>query len=84
VKKEREKRGNKYEYQVNVNHAIGVFKDRLLGVVLEEGCGRRVRMMKELVREIKRRVVPIRLEREVGRKENSRKARFHHNHKSNC
>jgi hypothetical protein len=84
VKKEREKRGNKYEYQVNVNHAIGVFKDRLLGVVLEEGRGRRVRLMRELVREIKRRVVPIRLEREVGRKERHRKARFHHNHKSNC
>jgi ribosome-associated toxin RatA of RatAB toxin-antitoxin module len=84
VKKEREKRGNKYEYQVNVNHAIGVFKDRLIGVVLEERRGRRVRLMKELAREIKRRVVPIRLEREVGRKERPRKARFHHNHKSNC
>jgi hypothetical protein len=84
VKKERERRGNKYEYQVNVNHAIGVLKDRLLGVVLEEGRGRRVRLMRELVREIKRRVVPIRLEREVGRKERHRKARFHHNHKSNC
>jgi hypothetical protein len=69
VKKEREKRGNKYEYQVNVNHAVGVFKDRLLGVVAEVGRGRGVVMMKELVREIKRRVVPIRLEREVGRKE---------------
>jgi hypothetical protein len=84
VKKERERRGNKYEYQVNVNHAIGVFKDLLLGVVLEEGRGRRVRLMRELVREIKQRVVPIRLEREVGRKENHRHARFHHNHKSNC
>jgi hypothetical protein len=84
VKKEREKRGNKYEYQVNANHAIGVFKDRLLGVVLEEGRDRRVRLMRELVREIKRRAVPIRLEREVGRKERHRKAQFHHNHKSNC
>jgi hypothetical protein len=35
VRKEREKRKNKYEYPVNVNHAIGVFKDRLIGVVLE-------------------------------------------------
>jgi ribosome-associated toxin RatA of RatAB toxin-antitoxin module len=84
VRKEREKRGNKYEYQVNVNHAIGVFKDRLIGVVVEEGRGKRVRLMRELAREIKRRVVPIRLEREVGRKEKPRKARFHHNHKSNC
>jgi ribosome-associated toxin RatA of RatAB toxin-antitoxin module len=84
IRKEGEKRGNKYEYQVNVNHAIGIFKDRLIGVVLEEGRGKRVRLMKELAREIKRRVVPIRLEREVGRKKKPRKARFHHNHKSNC
>jgi hypothetical protein len=82
VKKERENRGNKYEYGVNVNHATGVFKDRLIRVVIEEGRGRRVRLMKELVREIKRRAVPIRLEREVGRKEKPREARFHHNHKS--
>jgi hypothetical protein len=84
VKKEREKRGNKYEYQVNVNHAVGVLKDQLIGVLLEERPVKRMRLMKELVREIGRRVVPIRLKREVERKKTPRKARFHHNHKSNC
>jgi hypothetical protein len=39
VKKERERCGNKYEYRVNVNHAIGVFKDLLRGVTLERGEG---------------------------------------------
>ena len=84
VKQEREKSGNKYEYQVNENHAVGVYKDRLIAVVIEERPGGRRRLMKELVREIERRVVPIRLNREVERKDCHRKARFHHNHKSNC
>jgi hypothetical protein len=51
VKKERKKRGNKYEYRVNVNHAAGVLKDRLIGVLLKERPGKRVRLMKDLVRE---------------------------------
>jgi hypothetical protein len=84
VKKEREKRGNKYDYQVNVNHAVGVFKDKLIEVVIEQRDGVRRRLMKELVGEIERRVVPIRLNRKAARKEIPRKARFHYNHKSNC
>jgi ribosome-associated toxin RatA of RatAB toxin-antitoxin module len=84
VKQEREKKENKYEYQVNVNHAVGVYTDRLIAVVIEERPGVRRRLMKELVREIERRVVPIRTNREVDRKDYHRTARFHHNHKSNC
>jgi hypothetical protein len=40
--------------------------------------------MRELAGELERRVVPVRPDREVPRKEISRQARFHHNHKSNC
>jgi hypothetical protein len=65
---------------MNVNQVAGVYKDR----VMVKGRGVRVRLMKELVGEIERRVVPVRLGREIPRKETSRKARFHHNHKSNC
>ena len=53
-------------------------------MVLAKRRGERVRLMKELVAEIERRVVPIRPDREVPRKERARQARFHHNHKSNC
>jgi hypothetical protein len=84
VKREREGKGNRYEYQVNVNHAIGVFKDRLIGVMIAEDLISRQHLLRELVNEIKRRVVPFRPNREVGRNEFHRKARFHHNHKSNC
>jgi hypothetical protein len=84
VKKERDGSGNRYEYQVNVNHAIGVFKDRLIRVMIAEDMISRDYLLKELIHEIKRRVVPLRPNREVSRNESHRKVRFHHNHKSNC
>jgi hypothetical protein len=84
VKKKREGQGNLYEYKVNVNHAIGIFKDRLIRVIIEEDRIARLHLMRELVRRMERRVVPIRPNREVVRKKNNRIAKFHHNHKSNC
>jgi hypothetical protein len=84
VKKAREGSGNRYEYRVKVNHAAGVYKDRLIAVMMAKGGGVRARLMRKLVGEIERWVVPVRPDREVPRKESSRQARFHHNHKSNC
>jgi hypothetical protein len=84
VKEEREGRETRYEYRVNVNHAVGVFKDRLIGVVIEEKNRSRARLLRELIGEMQRRVMLVRPNREVERKKCSRKARFHHNHKSNC
>ena len=84
AKKKRESSSNLYEYQVNVNHAIGVFKDRLIRIIIEKNRITRQYLMGELVQQMERRVVPIRPDREVIRKDCNRKARFHHNHKSNC
>jgi hypothetical protein len=84
AQKKREQSGNLYEYRVNMNHAIGVFKDRLIRVIIEEDRTVRRYLMSELVRCMERRVVPIRPNREVVRKDYNRKAKFHHNHKSNC
>jgi len=84
AKKKRKGSRNRYEYQVNVNHAIGVFKDRLIRVIIEEDRIARCYLMRELVRCMERRVVPIRPNREIVRKDCNRKAKFHHNHKSNC
>jgi hypothetical protein len=36
VQKKREGSGNRYEYQVNVKHAVGVFKGGLIRVIIEE------------------------------------------------
>ena len=84
AKKRRESQGNKYEYRVNVNHAIGVFKDRLIRVIIEEDRITRLYLMNDLVCRMERRVVPIRPNREVAREKHRRLAKFHLNHKSNC
>jgi hypothetical protein len=68
VKEEREGRETRYEYRVNMNHAVGVFNDRLIGVVIEEKNRRRARLLKELIGEMQRRVAPVRPNREVERK----------------
>jgi hypothetical protein len=74
----------KYEYQVNVNHAVGVLKDRFIEIAIEGNQFVRISLYRELVSEIKRRTVPIRPNRKEARKEYQRKPHFHHNHKSNC
>jgi IS4 transposase len=84
AKKKREGGGNLYEYRVNVNHAVGVFKDQLIRVIIEEDYIARQYLMKEMVRRMERRVVPLRPDRDVPRKDCHRRGRFHHNHKSNC
>jgi hypothetical protein len=77
-------KGNRYEYRANVNHAIGVLKDRLVGILIADDLLTRKYVYRELVSGIKRRIVPIRPNREVSRKKYLKKPRFHHNHKSNC
>ena len=67
-----------------MSHAVGVYKDMILRVLVEERAAARARLMDGMVESMAHRVVPVRPGREVLRKAQSRKARFHHNHKSNC
>jgi hypothetical protein len=78
------KKEKRYEYIANVNRAAGVLKDRLIGIQIADDSLTRRRLYRELVSEIKRRIVPIRPNRQVARKEYLKKPHFHHNHKSNC
>jgi hypothetical protein len=80
----RTKKECRYEYIANVNHAVGVLKYLLIGILVAENSLARRRLYRELVSEIKRRIVPIRTNRQVARKEYLKKPHFHHNHKSNC
>jgi hypothetical protein len=80
----RTKKERRYEYRANVNHAVGVLKDRLIGILITDDSLTRDYLYRELVAEIRRRIVPIRPNREVARKEYLRKPHFRHNHKSNC
>jgi hypothetical protein len=84
IQKEQAEKGNRYEYHANVNHAAGVLKDRLTGILIADGLPARKYLCRELVSGIKRRAVPVRPNREVPGKEYLKKPHFHHNHKSNC
>jgi hypothetical protein len=83
VEREQRKKRTKWKYQVNVNHEIGVLKDRLILVLLEDNRRKRGAMLEEITELLKSRLVPIRPNRKVARKL-PRRTRFHHNHKSNC
>jgi hypothetical protein len=65
ARKKRKEQETLYEYRVNVNHAIGVFKDRLIRVIIEEDHIVRQCLMREMVGQMERRVVPIRPNRDV-------------------
>jgi hypothetical protein len=83
VEKERREKENKWEYQVNMNHEIGVLKDRLILTLLEDDGEKRGKMLDEIAELLQKRIIPIRPNRSLPRNI-PRKARFHHNHKSNC
>jgi hypothetical protein len=81
-RKQRDKK-NKYRYQVNVNHEVGVLKDRLIKTLLEEDNKKRGEMFDGVIALLQKRLIPIRPNRSIPRA-TPRKAKFHHNHKSNC
>jgi hypothetical protein len=83
VEKERRGKGNKWRYKVNVNHQIGVLKDRLIQTLLIDDHTKRSEQFDKVVKLLEKRVIPIRPNRSLPRTI-PRKAKFHHNHKSNC
>lgn len=81
---EREGKGNKYIYTVNVNQAIGNFKDRYIQALIEDKPRKRAKKTAELLALLVTSVVPQRPDRCVPRNPIPRKAHFHFNKKSNC
>jgi hypothetical protein len=43
----------RYEYRANVNHAVGVLKDRLIGILIMDDSLTRKYLYRELVSEIR-------------------------------
>jgi hypothetical protein len=84
VDRAREGKNNKYRYKVNVNHAIGTFKDRFLLALLEGNDEKRGEKAEEIIRLMCKHAIPERKGRSIPRNPFPRKARFHHNLKSNC
>lgn len=80
VKKEREGKDNKYNYAVNVNHEIGVLKDRLIYALTLDSPAEEV---EKIIFLLSKRVCPVKPHRSVVRNKSPRKAKFHLNSRSN-
>lgn len=84
VDEERKDKDNLYTYKVNVNQAIGNFKDRYIKILLEKNLRKRRKASDDLINLLVESVVPERPGRSVPRNPNPRKSNFHFNKKSNC
>ena len=84
IEEERADKENKHDYKANRNELIGILKDNFVAVVLEPCPLKQAEMMKDILNQVKRHVIPIRPDRTVARNKNPRAVRFHHNKKLNC
>jgi hypothetical protein len=82
VQKKREGKTNKYQYQTNVNNAIASLRNRFADAVFCPDPSLRATRVDAIICEIAASVVPERPDRNVPRKK-ARKAKYHHNKKSN-
>ena len=73
---------NQYQYQTNVNNAIASLRNRFADAVFCPDPSLRAMRVDAIIREIAASVVPQRPDRNVPRKK-ARKAKYHHNKKSN-
>jgi hypothetical protein len=69
---------------VNVNHAVGTFKDRFILALLEPDPEKRAAQTEKIIKLLCKHAVPERKDRSSPRNPSPRKARFHYNMKSNC
>jgi len=81
-KQQRKGKENKYEYKINVNHAIGVLKDRFIYALSLDAdiCADEIETIINL---LAKRVCPVKPYRSFPRK-TPRKAKFHSNFRSNA
>ena len=82
VQAKREGKTNKDPYQTNVNNAIASLRNRFADAVFCPDPSLRATRVEAIIREIAASAVPRRPDRNVPRKK-ARKAKYHHNKKSN-
>lgn len=82
IEKERDGKENKYQYQTNVNNAIASLRNRFAQAVFCDDPVLRMTRVDAVIQEIAASVVPKRPGRKIPRKK-ARKAKYHHNKKSN-
>ena len=83
VEEARKLKANKYYYHVNVSHAIGTLKDRLIMAIMEPNDTARIKKIEKILDLLIKHVIPKRPNRSKPRNPLPRKAKFRHNAKSN-
>jgi hypothetical protein len=81
--KEREGKDNKYHYAVNVNHEIGVLKDRLIYALTLDNPEDIKKKVEKIILLLAKRVCPVMPDRSPERNKSPRKSNFHFNLRSN-
>ena len=75
---------NLYDYKINKNHAVGVFKDRFIISLLEDNPRNRAKAAHRILQLLPYHAIPGNRNRNKPRNPFPRIANFHFNHKSNC
>lgn len=83
IRKEREHKDNKHEYQVNRNIFVGILRDDLIHALTAKNQLTLICRMNKIIKRAKKFVCPIRPGRTVKRAKNKRMTSYHHNNKSN-
>ena len=84
IQEARKDKGNKYTYKANINEVIGILKDRLALALLSDSRDEQAAIIEYILHEIKKHVVPVKLNRSTPRNKHPRRAKFCHNQKFNC
>ena len=75
-------KGNKYEYQINVNHEIGLLRDDFIDILIEEDPEQRAVKLEKVLDLVTRAVEAVRPGRSMPRNK-PRGVKHHHNRKPN-
>jgi len=81
IKKERERKKNRYEYVANLSQVIATLREYLAKACFAKSTEERQSHLNFIMTAIKRSVVPIRPNRTTQRPVSPRKTKFHHNRK---
>jgi hypothetical protein len=79
---QREDKDNKYDYQVNINHAIGTLREDFIEILIEDNPEERAKKLENVLDLVARSVEAVRPGRSNPRKK-PRDVKHHHNRKPN-
>lgn len=81
IEQQNKEKNLKYEYKVNTNILIGKLKDSLVLMLLEKNKRKRSKMLKKIIEEISRNLVPVRPGRSNKRQDGARRYKYQLNRK---